>query len=48
MCVINDLFGHTHSPANSDHYISTLKFDLICKILKSGDRRTDGRQQVWK
>ena len=39
MSAINDPFGQTHSPDNSDHY-SRLKVDLFCELLKSGDGRT--------
>ena len=44
MCVINDPLSQAHSPF-SYHY-SHLKFVLFCKILKSGNRRTDGRTDV--
>ena len=37
MCAINDPLGQTHSPASSEHFFR-FKF-----VLKSGDRRTDGR-----
>ena len=42
MRVINDPLGQTHRPPSCDHY-ARLNFVLFCKILKSGDGRTDGQ-----
>ena len=38
--IINDPIDQAYSPASSDHYFH-LKFIFLCKIFKSGDRRTD-------
>ena len=46
MCVMNDPFGHTHSPGSSDHY-SHMKLVLFCDILKSEYTCTEVQTHYW-